>query len=66
MSRRFTFALQTCLNCQHTFGVGLWPWSGEVWKRTHGLCKPCRAELAASFDDERPADRAEEAWPPAA
>lgn len=63
---RFTVALRTCVNCQRVFGVGLWPWSGAAWKRTHGLCQGCGSELVAAFDDERPAVRAPEAWPPAA
>ena len=57
MTRRFTLALRVCLNCQRTFGLALWPWSGAHWKRTHGLCQPCHKRLAAAIDYERPVDR---------
>ncbi len=54
MSRRFTVALRVCVSCRSPFGLGLWPWSGERFKRTHGLCGRCFQRLAAAFDDERP------------
>ena len=49
MPRSFTVALSICLDCQRAFGVNLWPWSGEHWKQTHGLCGSCRTRLAAAF-----------------
>jgi hypothetical protein len=52
MTRRFTVALRVCLSCRRPFGVGLWPWSGAHWTRTHGLCRPCHERLEASFEDE--------------
>ncbi|MBW2269851.1 MAG: hypothetical protein JRH16_14860 [Deltaproteobacteria bacterium] len=68
MSHRFTVALRVCLNCQQAFGVGLWPWSGAPWKRTHGLCQRCHTQLTAALDDERPAEHRSmvEVVPPAA
>jgi len=42
------------LNCGSSFGVGLWPWSGKRFTRTHGLCRNCFEKLEAAFDDERP------------
>jgi hypothetical protein len=59
MSRSFTVALRICVNCRSPFGVGIWPWSGERFTRTHGLCKSCFQELDAAFQDERPARRSQ-------
>lgn len=53
MTRRFTVAVRVCVNCQRTFGVSLWRWSGSRWTLTHGLCRPCHERLAAAFDDEQ-------------
>jgi hypothetical protein len=57
MTPPFTVALSVCQNCERSFGMGLWPWNGAHWTRTHGLCTPCHAELRAAMDDERPAQR---------
>ncbi|MDJ0848372.1 MAG: hypothetical protein QNK04_08350 [Myxococcota bacterium] len=54
MSHRFTIALRICVNCRSPFGLGLWPWSGERFTRTHGLCRGCFEQLDAAFADERP------------
>jgi hypothetical protein len=64
MSRRFTVALRICVSCRSPFGVGVWPWSGERFTRTHGLCRSCFRRLDAAFDDERPARRRAEPAPP--
>lgn len=56
MSRRFTVALRVCVNCRSPFGLGLWPWSGARFTRTHGLCRGCFEHLNAAFDDERPTE----------
>ncbi len=53
MNRRFTVALRVCIDCGSAFGLALWPWSGERFTRTHGLCRGCFARLDAAFDDER-------------
>lgn len=56
MLKRVTVALRICIDCGSTFGVGLWPWNGSRFTRTHGLCRECFARLERSFDDEeRPA-----------
>lgn len=55
MKKRFTVALRICVSCRNAFGVGMWPWNGERFTRTHGLCKACFEQLDASFDDERAA-----------
>jgi hypothetical protein len=57
MDRRFTVALRVCVSCRSPFGLGLWPWSGERFIRTHGICRGCFERLDAAFDDERPAGR---------
>lgn len=54
MSRSFTVALRMCVSCKSPFGVGIWPWSGERFTKTHGLCRPCFKQLDAAFEDERP------------
>lgn len=68
MSRQFTVALRVCLDCQRTFGVQLWPWSGRQFTRTHGLCTTCHRRLADAMEDERPVEGVSrvEALPPAA
>lgn len=66
MSHRFTVALRTCLNCQRTFGMSLWPWSGARFQRTHGLCRGCHRQLTADIDDQRPVEQSRGAFPPAA
>jgi hypothetical protein len=48
-----TVALRICIECRSTFGVGLWPWNGSRFTRTHGLCRDCFERLERSFDDER-------------
>jgi hypothetical protein len=53
MSRPFTVALRICVSCGTSFGLSLWPWSGERFTRTHGLCRRCFERLDASFDEER-------------
>ena len=57
MSRNFTVALRICVSCRSPFGVGIWPWSGERFTKTHGLCRPCFQQLDAAFEEERPAPR---------
>jgi len=65
MSRSFTVALRVCVSCRSPFGVGIWPWSGERFTRTHGLCRSCFQVLHAAFEDERPAKHSREAAAPA-
>ena len=64
MSRNFTVALRVCVNCRSPFGLGIWPWSGERFTRTHGLCRSCFQRLYAAFDDERPVKRSPASAPP--
>ncbi|MGI9590553.1 MAG: hypothetical protein ACR2P8_04230 [Myxococcota bacterium] len=40
-----TIVLRKCLNCEGTIGIGVWPWSGQRFTVSHGLCRPCFAEL---------------------
>jgi ribosomal protein L37E len=54
MSRRFTVALRICVSCGSSFGLSLWPWNGERYTRTHGLCRRCFERLETAFDEERP------------
>ena len=58
MTTRFTIALRICVNCQRQFGVSLWPWSGATWTRTHGICRPCRAQLSRAPADEPASQKA--------
>lgn len=64
MNRRFTVALRVCVDCHSPFGVGIWPWSGERFTRTHGLCRSCFERLDAAFDDERPVKQSPTSTPP--
>jgi|ETNmetMinimDraft_25_1059894.scaffolds.fasta_scaffold28826_3 hypothetical protein len=45
MSQRYTIALRVCVSCRRQFGVGIWPWSGSAWMRTHGFCRRCTPQL---------------------
>ena len=60
-----TIVLRTCLNCTGTMGIGVWPWSGQRFTVSHGLCRSCfdeleEAALASEADDQRPRRRPRE------
>ena len=40
-----TIVLRKCLNCEGTLGIGVWPWSGQRFTVSHGLCERCFVEL---------------------
>jgi len=40
-----TIVLRKCLNCTGTIGIGVWPWSGQRFTVSHGLCRSCFDEL---------------------
>ena len=50
-----TVVLRKCLNCSGTLGVAIWPWSGQRFTVSHGLCDVCFRELeeAAAAEPER-------------
>ena len=52
MTDRRTIVLRVCMNCNESFGFGVWPWNGERVRRTHGLCRPCFTHLEAIARDE--------------
>ena len=43
-----TIVLRKCLNCEGTLGIGVWPWSGQPFTISHGLCNDCFVELEAA------------------
>ena len=43
-----TIVLRKCLNCEGTIGIGVWPWSGQRFTVSHGLCQGCFGELEAA------------------
>lgn len=43
-----TIVLRKCLNCEGTLGIGVWPWSGQRFTVSHGLCEPCFGKLEAA------------------
>jgi hypothetical protein len=43
-----TIVLRKCLNCESTMGIGVWPWSGQRFTVSHGLCQGCFDELEAA------------------
>ena len=47
-----TYVLRKCLGCGEVISFGVWPWSGERFAVSHGLCRPCfhRLEAAALAD----------------
>jgi len=68
-----TIVLRKCLNCEGTMGIGVWPWSGQRFTVSHGLCRSCfdeleEAALASEADaprvSRRPSERplAEPGW----
>ena len=52
-----TIVLRKCLNCEGTIGIGVWPWSGQRFTVSHGLCRSCFEELekAALASESGPA-----------
>ncbi len=52
MTDRRTIVLRVCVNCNASFGFGVWPWNGERVSRTHGLCRPCFTRLEAIAREE--------------
>ena len=50
-----TIVLRKCINCEGTIGIGVWPWSGQRFTVSHGLCRSCFHELeeAALADEPR-------------
>ena len=55
-----TIVLRKCLNCEGTIGIGVWPWSGQRFTVSHGLCRGCfdeleQAALASESDMPPPA-----------
>jgi hypothetical protein len=50
MTRRSTLVLRVCVECRKALGIGVWPWSGRLFTRTHGLCRPCFERLDAALD----------------
>ena len=40
-----TIVLRKCLNCEGSMGIGIWPWSGQRFTVSHGLCRSCFEEL---------------------
>lgn len=50
MTAQHTVALRICINCRAPFGVQVWPWSGERFTQTHGLCGSCFEALQAALD----------------
>lgn len=55
MTKQHTVALRICIGCRTPFGVHLWPWSGERFTHTHGLCRACFERWQGAFDAEREA-----------
>jgi len=43
-----TFVVRQCLNCGRYLGFGIWPWTGEAFTVTHGLCDACFKALEAA------------------
>jgi hypothetical protein len=62
-----TIVLRKCLNCEGTIGIGVWPWSGQRFTVSHGLCRSCFDELeeAALATEADVAPRRERAEAPA-
>ncbi len=50
--RRQTTALRICIQCNDTLGIQQWPWSGQAFTKTHGLCRPCFLRLEQAVADE--------------
>ena len=46
-----TLVLRQCLNCRRYLGFGVWPWTGEPFTVTHGLCRSCFKRLEAAAAD---------------
>jgi len=38
-----TLARRRCGQCERDLGLALWPWSGQWFVTTHGLCDGCFA-----------------------
>lgn len=51
MIGRSTLVLRICIECGRSLGLGVWPWSGALFTRTHGLCRGCFERLDAALDD---------------
>jgi hypothetical protein len=63
-----TIVLRKCLNCEGTMGIGVWPWSGQRFTVSHGLCRSCfdeleEAALASETDAPRVSRRPRERPP---
>ncbi len=52
MSQKQTTALRICIDCQIVIGIQAWPWNGQIFTHTHGLCAPCFERLTASLATE--------------
>ena len=58
-----TIVLRKCLNCTGIIGIGVWPWSGQRFTVSHGLCRSCfdqleSAALASEAESPAPRERA--------
>ena len=58
-----TIVLRKCINCEGTIGIGVWPWSGQRFTVSHGLCRSCfdeleEAALASEGGSRGPRERA--------
>ena len=52
-----TIVLRKCLNCEGTMGIGVWPWSGQRFTVSHGLCRSCFVELEEAALSDEPRSR---------
>jgi hypothetical protein len=42
-----TIARHRCMDCRRTTRLAIWPWSGRLLVKSHGLCRGCRREREA-------------------
>jgi len=66
-----TIVLRKCLNCTGNMGIGVWPWSGQRFTVSHGLCRSCfteleEAALASEAGERAPRERGDRDRPHAA
>ena len=64
-----TIVLRKCLNCEGMIGIGVWPWSGQRFTVSHGLCRSCfneleEAALASEAGSPRVSKRPSDRQPP--
>ena len=52
MSQATTLVLRVCAGCEQNLGYQAWPWTGETFAMSHGLCAGCYAVLADALKEE--------------